>query len=94
VWDKNTSFKKRTREVIDNKGSGQKTNPNEPKNEAEKLLKTSTCGKNKPKNKPGHVVENKRGLKIMLRTFQYPRTPLKSGPFQRPSSSTNRAARA
>jgi hypothetical protein len=40
-----------------------KTNPNEPKNEAEKLLKTRTCGKNKPKNEAGHVVENKRRLR-------------------------------
>jgi hypothetical protein len=62
------------------------------KNEAEKLLKTRACGKNEPENEPGHVVENKRWLKIMLRTFKYPRTPLESGPFQRPSSSTNRAA--
>jgi hypothetical protein len=66
VGRKRCYFKKRTREVIDNKGSGQKTNPNEPKNEAEKLLKKGACGKNKPKNKPGHVVENKRWLKIIL----------------------------
>jgi hypothetical protein len=37
----------------------QKTNRNKPENKAEKLLKIRTCGKNKAKNKPGHVVENK-----------------------------------
>ena len=34
-----------------------KTNRNEPKNEAGKLLKTGTCGKNEPENEPGHLVE-------------------------------------
>jgi hypothetical protein len=34
-----------------------KTNLNEPKNEAGKLLKTGTCGKNEPENEPGHLVE-------------------------------------
>jgi len=58
---KNTFFKKQTREVIENKRSVQKTNPNKPKNEAEKLLKIRTCGKNKPKNEPGHVVGNTGG---------------------------------
>jgi hypothetical protein len=33
------------------------------KNKAEKLLKKSTCGKNKAKNKPGHIVEKKRRQK-------------------------------
>jgi hypothetical protein len=37
----------------------QKTNPNKPENEAEKLLKTRSCGKNEAKNEAGHVVENK-----------------------------------
>jgi hypothetical protein len=36
-----------------------KTNRNEPENEAEKLLKTRSCGKNKAKNKATDVVENK-----------------------------------
>jgi hypothetical protein len=40
-----------------------KTNPNEPKNEAEKSLKTRSCGKNEAENEPGHVIENKRWLK-------------------------------
>jgi len=53
-------FQNRTGEVVENKGSGLK---NEPENEAEKLLKTRICGKNEPENKPGHVVENKRPLK-------------------------------
>jgi hypothetical protein len=44
---------------------GPKTNRNEPENEAEKLLKTRTCGKNEPENKAGHVVENTGQLKIM-----------------------------
>jgi hypothetical protein len=30
-----------------------KTNPNEPKNEAGKLLKICSCGKNEPKTNPG-----------------------------------------
>ncbi|HEX5410395.1 MAG TPA: hypothetical protein VFZ27_00880 [Terriglobia bacterium] len=40
VRQKNTFFKKQTGEVIENKGSGGKTNRNKPKNKAEKLLKT------------------------------------------------------
>jgi hypothetical protein len=36
-----------------------KTKLNEPENEARKLLKTRSCGKNEPKNEPGHIVENK-----------------------------------
>ena len=36
----------------------QKMNRNEPENEAGKLLKMRSCGKNKAKNKPGHLVEN------------------------------------
>ncbi|MCL5671136.1 MAG: hypothetical protein M1423_07570, partial [Acidobacteria bacterium] len=36
-----------------------KTNRNKPKNKAEKLLKTRTCGKNKAKNKATDLVENK-----------------------------------
>jgi hypothetical protein len=40
-----------------------KTNRNKPKNKAEKLLKTRTCGKNKAKNKATDVLENKGWLK-------------------------------
>jgi hypothetical protein len=36
-----------------------KTNRNELKNEAEKLLKIRSCGKNEPENEPTDVVENK-----------------------------------
>jgi hypothetical protein len=69
-WDKkNSFFQKRTGEVIENKWLcvkiGQKRTENEPKNEAEKLLKTRDCiknepktNRNEPKNEPGHVVEN------------------------------------
>jgi hypothetical protein len=57
-----------------------KTNPNKPKNKAEQLLKTRSCGKDKAKNKPGHVVENKRGLKITCGRSGV-RAPLKSDPF-------------
>jgi hypothetical protein len=38
--------------VIENKGSAQKTNPNEPKNEAGKLLKIRSGGKTNPKTNP------------------------------------------
>jgi hypothetical protein len=34
---------------------------NEPKNEAEKLLKTNTCGKSKPENEATELVENTNG---------------------------------
>jgi hypothetical protein len=63
-WDKKRCyFQKRTGEVIENKGSAQKTNRNEPKNEAEKLLKTRSCGKNEPENEATDLVENKRWRK-------------------------------
>jgi hypothetical protein len=39
--------------------NGQKTNRSKPKNKADKLLKTRSCGKNKPENKPTDVIENK-----------------------------------
>jgi hypothetical protein len=55
---KNTFFKKQTGEVIENKGSAGKTKRNKPKNKAEKLLKIRSCGKNKAKNKAGHIVDN------------------------------------
>ena len=59
-WDKKRCyFKKRTGEVIENKGSAQKANRNEPKNEAGKLLKIRSCGKNEPENEATDVVENK-----------------------------------
>jgi hypothetical protein len=59
MGQKRCYFKKRTGEVIENKGSAQKTNRNEPKNEAGKLLKIRTCGKNEPENEAADVVENK-----------------------------------
>jgi len=46
---KNTFFEKRTGEVIENKASGPKSEPERPKSEPEKLLKTRPCGKNEPK---------------------------------------------
>jgi hypothetical protein len=49
---KNTFFQKRTGEVVENKGKdymdSRKRTGNEPKSEAEKLLKTLSCGKNEP----------------------------------------------
>ena len=63
MGQKNTFFEKRTGEVIENKGSAQKTNRNEPKNEAGKLLKTRSCGKNKAKNKAEHLIDKKGLLK-------------------------------
>jgi hypothetical protein len=74
-WDKRILFfQKRTGEVIENKWLcvkiGQKRTENEPKNEAEKLLKTQDCiknepktNRNEPKNEPEHVVENKASAK-------------------------------
>ncbi|HXH49016.1 MAG TPA: hypothetical protein VNM47_06690 [Terriglobia bacterium] len=67
---KNTFFEKQSREVVDNKRSSQKNKPKRTQNEAGKLLKIHSCGKNEPKNEPGHVVENKRGLKFTLPTFR------------------------
>ena len=53
------------------KDNAKKTNRNEAKNEAEKLLKTLERIKNEPEtnriepeNEPGHVVENKGSLKL------------------------------
>jgi hypothetical protein len=74
VGQKEFFFQKRTGEVIENKWLcvkiGQKRTENEPKNEAEKLLKTRDCiknepktNRNEPKNEAGHVIENKRGAK-------------------------------
>jgi hypothetical protein len=45
-----------------------KTNRNEPKNEAYKLLKTLDGLKNELKNEPTDVIENKRRLKNELKT--------------------------
>jgi hypothetical protein len=57
-WDKKRCyFKKRTRGVIDNKRSAPKTNPNEPKNEAGKLLKIRICGKTNPKTNPAMLLK-------------------------------------
>jgi hypothetical protein len=52
-------FEKQIGEVIDNTRFGSKTNRNKPKNKAGKSLKTRSCGKNKPENKPTDLVENK-----------------------------------
>jgi hypothetical protein len=49
------------------KGRATKTNLNEPKNEARKLLKIRSCGKNEPKNEPSYVVENKGSKKSSRR---------------------------
>jgi hypothetical protein len=50
---KNIIFQKRTGEVVENKGNSyitsQKRTGNEPKHEAEKLLKTRSCGKSEPR---------------------------------------------
>jgi hypothetical protein len=58
IGQKRCYFEKQTQGVIENKESGLKTNPNKPKNKARKLLKIRSCGKNKAKNKAGHIVEN------------------------------------
>ena len=60
---KNSFFEKRTGEVAENKEKWPKTNRNEPENEAEKLLKIRTCGKNEAENEAGHVAENTRQQK-------------------------------
>jgi hypothetical protein len=64
VGQRNKIFKNEPEKLLKIKDRGQKTNPNKPKNEAEKMLKTRSCRKNEPKNKAGHVVENKRPPKI------------------------------
>jgi hypothetical protein len=51
-------LKNEAEKLLKKKNRPPKTDPNEPKNEAEKLLKICTCGKNEPKNEPGHIVEN------------------------------------
>ncbi|HEX5410231.1 MAG TPA: hypothetical protein VFZ27_00055 [Terriglobia bacterium] len=55
-------FQKQSGEVAENKGSARKTNRNKPENKAEKLLKTRTCGKNKPKT------NRKTKLAMLLKT--------------------------
>jgi hypothetical protein len=84
VGQKNVFFQKRTGEVIECKGprskNEPKTNRNEPKNEAEKLLKTQDwiknepkTNRNEPKNEPGQVVENTRETKNEPETdFEFP----------------------
>jgi hypothetical protein len=57
-------LKNKAEKLLKTKGRGLKTNRNKPKNKAEKLLKVRSCGK----NKAGHVVENKEGLKIGSQT--------------------------
>ena len=59
MGQKTRFFKNEPRKLLKTPGWPQKTNLNEPKNEAGKLLKTGSCGKNEAKNEPGHVVENK-----------------------------------
>jgi hypothetical protein len=50
LWDKRIPFLKNEPEkLLKTKDRDPKTNRNEPKNEAEKLLKTLGCGKNEPK---------------------------------------------
>ena len=51
-------FQKQSGEVIDNTGLDTKNKAEQTENKAEKLLKSSSCGKNKPENKPTDVVEN------------------------------------
>ncbi len=55
-------FKNEPEKLLKIKDRCAKTNRNEPKNEAEKLLKTLEC----IKNEPGHLVENIRSRKIAL----------------------------
>jgi hypothetical protein len=52
-------FKNKAEKLLKTRNRHPKTNRNKPKNKAEKLLKTRSCGKNKAKNKAGHVVENR-----------------------------------
>jgi hypothetical protein len=60
LWDKkHVILKNKAEKLLITKVWPPKTKPNKPKNKAEKLLKTRSCGKNKAKNKAGHVVENK-----------------------------------
>jgi hypothetical protein len=59
MGQKRCYFKKQSGEAAENKATRQKTKLNKPKNKAEKLLKTRSCGKNKAKNKATDVVENK-----------------------------------
>ncbi|HXH48786.1 MAG TPA: hypothetical protein VNM47_05390, partial [Terriglobia bacterium] len=60
VWDKkDVILENEPEKLLITKVRPRKTNPNEPKNEAGKLLKIRSCGKNKPGNEPEHLVENK-----------------------------------
>jgi hypothetical protein len=87
---KNTFFQKRTGEVIENKRkdytASQKRTGNEPKSEAEKLLKTRNCGKNEPET--NRKTNRAMLLKIRDREKLCPSrpTPLKilSVPAKRP----------
>jgi hypothetical protein len=72
MGQKRCYFQKRTGEVVESKGSSQKTNRNEPKNEAEKLLKTRSCGKNEPKTKlPMLLIIKEREKTNLKRTGEY-----------------------
>jgi hypothetical protein len=68
VGQKTNFFKNEPEKLLKIKDRDQKTNPNKPKNKAEKLLKTRNCGKNEAKNEAGHVVENKESRKSALKT--------------------------
>jgi hypothetical protein len=60
LWDKKYAFlKNEPGRLLKTKDRESKTKLSEPKNEAGKLLKIRASGKNGPKNKPGHVIENK-----------------------------------
>jgi hypothetical protein len=54
-------FKNEPEKLLITNDRGQKTNRNEPENEAEKLLKIRTCGKNEPETK------RKTNLAILLK---------------------------
>jgi hypothetical protein len=63
-------FKNEPRKLLEIKVWPPKTKLNEPENEARKLLKIRSCGKNEPKNEPGHFVENKQEAKTDWELFE------------------------
>jgi hypothetical protein len=75
-WDKrdenNFIFKNEPEKLLKTNDRCQKTKLNEPENEAEKLLKIRSCGKNKPKNGPGHVVETTGQREFLHRLHHQP----------------------
>jgi hypothetical protein len=56
---KNTFFRKQTGEVIDNTGSAPKNKPEQTEKQSGEAVENTFLLKNKPKNKPGHLIENK-----------------------------------